>query len=106
MRGHEAPKRYSHAAVVMRPAVENVASCPVGDTQQRIIRGSLDIVPVSRPLREPVEQIAGNDIGTPRTNSGGDGLDSWCPSRIVGSGWRVDFDVFRKICEQDLACRK
>src|ERR1035437_10858560 len=37
IRGHKAPKRDGHAAVVMRPAVENVPSCVVCDADEGIV---------------------------------------------------------------------
>src|ERR1700748_3456041 len=89
---HDAPKRDGHAAVVVRPAVENVSGSLVSDTHQREVRGSLLVVPVGRPLRHTVEQMPGNDIRTTRTNCLGSFLDCWCPGWIVAATGIVNHD--------------
>src|SRR5580704_19667464 len=103
--GHNSPKRDGHAAVVVRPAVENVPGCLVSDTHQREVRGSLLVIPVGRPLRHTIEQMTGNGIRTPRTNCRGSFLDSWCPGGIVAATGIVNHDC-EKVGQEDLASRK
>lgn len=103
MRGNQASKSYGHAAVIVCTAVRNMPGRAFGDAHKRIIRRSLRIVAVRGALRGAVEKMSGDDIRTTTPNRGGDGLDPWSPSRIVGPCSRVNFDVVRKICEEYLA---
>src|SRR5258707_14719401 len=48
-RDHSIAGRHPHAAVIVRPSIEDVPRTPVGDPDQGIVGGRLSIVPVGRP---------------------------------------------------------
>src|SRR4029077_5207203 len=62
---------------------------------------------VGRPLRETIEQRAGDGIRNAEANSGGRcGGYRWSPSVLEGAARRVQFCVVSSVGHQNLAGRK
>src|SRR5215469_15268349 len=85
MSRYESARCHSHGAVVVRSAIKHMPSSVVRDPHERIVRCALMIIPVGSRLRHSIETIAGNDVRPAATNYGRGRLDTWRPSRIVGS---------------------
>src|SRR3984885_798141 len=102
MSGNHLVRCYSHTAVIVRAAVEDMPGSNVRDADQWIVGRGLNVVSISCALRHPIEAMAGDCVRAARIENNRSVNDHRCPI-LPGQRTRVvELDVIGKVGEEYL----
>src|SRR5256885_16747034 len=87
----------------MSTAVEHMSRSRVYDANQRIVGGILEIVAVSRCLRESIELRTGDAVAMAPGDVTWSRADGWSPRSIVGTRRGEDLNIAGEVGEHDLS---
>ena len=88
------------------PGIKNVLACVVGNTDQRVVSGILEIIAVRSPVREAAQLRSLDYIRLSGSERGRYRCDRRLPRCIVGSLRGEYFNILAVVGEQYLAGRK